>query len=286
MKPWLFPATFVVVLFASGCAGPPVKYSEEPLSTPSPRVEVHSVQNEIDVLATHTDPMMAGGGLLGALIAGAIDNSRQKAAEHTVADVRNMLVDYDFRNRYINAFGSLGDALESWLDKPRVKMITTPPSARDTEDSTEDIPSVTIKSGYALSNDLRFLIVTTRIIVLDKRQKSGSNSRPRQILNRGYEFVWGFPEDQINGREESVREWKLLGKDRMIELVDSGIEHTLKMFARDLGDPDYESMTTGSHHIQYKPTGKLREYQSRGELTWVRDSRGNLYVGNEAAFWN
>jgi hypothetical protein len=111
-------------------------------------------QSEIYVFVPATNPAMAGGGLLGALIAVGVDNVRTSNAEGAVKTLRDAVVDYDFD-------GQLRDDLKAsmsqvqWLHVDKVKVIKEVSVADEDAVITNSTASAVLMADadYHLSTD-------------------------------------------------------------------------------------------------------------------------------------
>ncbi len=80
-------------------------HAAKPLTQPMPlgenlAVEVVLNQQEVGVDVSETNAMMAGGGLLGALIVAGVDNARTKNAEERIVPIRDLMIAYKFNDAF------------------------------------------------------------------------------------------------------------------------------------------------------------------------------------------
>lgn len=110
-------ALTIVVAVLAGCATPQVSLKKQ-AQTNIERVDVILTipQNNLDVTVQATEG--GSGGLLGSLLAAAIDEARRSSAEKAAAPMFEPLRDYDFRTVMLNAST---DALTK-IDKVKVAM--------------------------------------------------------------------------------------------------------------------------------------------------------------------
>lgn len=156
----------VVVL--TGCATPQVSMTKQ-LQDNLERVESVLIipQNNLDITVQPTNP--GNSGLLGALIAVAIDSSRRSSAEQDAAPILESLQSYDFRNVMMEA--SVG-ALNN-LDKvrlvmpPRVEVVESESARRIAYDQSSESAILFCRIGYKYQSGN--LIVTANAEIYPKK---------------------------------------------------------------------------------------------------------------------
>lgn len=223
----VFTVVAVSVLFLSGCA----TFSgidEQELPKTGWAVELDVSQHEVAVEASQTNPMMAGGGLLGVMIASAVDKHRNQKADDAVTELRDLLIEYPFSSRFEQMLIESG-VLDTLTVASRVEVRTqTRPDY-----TSEPIAGETflVKPRVEFSNDLSNLSV----MLLVAGQVPDSKGRPgKDSFAQIYEYVLplSLPESGKK-REDYAAIWAGYGKARLGEMIETGMLVAIEMLRSD-----------------------------------------------------
>lgn len=156
-------AAFALAL--SACGGLPPRIALDAAAAQKlQEVKVASVLGQDEIVVRAVSAGSAGGGLLGAVIASKIDESRQNTIQALIAPFYASVDDYDFRPRLNQALGAaLGDG--SPLKFGAVEQVPVMSYAEMNSRQkalTGQQGLMDIRTSYTFSTDYRNLLVTTR----------------------------------------------------------------------------------------------------------------------------
>ena len=225
----LIPVIAIAVLGA-GCATT-THLRDQPMPKTGWPVEIYLSQEEVGTEASATNPMAAGGGLLCVLIVHAIDKSKNTKAEDAATPLRDLLIDYPMVERFETMFADSGLATQL---SPSGDVVVRQRARADFKVEPLKQSTLVIAPTVEFSNDLSNLRVALQIseLVPDERGRAAPGSA------RGtYYYIHPLADmDDKAGREEHVQAWIALGRDRLVELIEEGLQVTIAMARSDLLD--------------------------------------------------
>ncbi|MGY6631026.1 MAG: hypothetical protein ACXIUL_08465 [Wenzhouxiangella sp.] len=208
----------VAALLLSGCATPSKTISETGFPLENSEVYILASQNELSTEASSTDPMAAGGGLLGVLIVSAVDSSRNRRAEEAVTELRDSLIDFAIADEFLLRMEQAGLAEQLSTTQPIVlrEAITADP---------ERAQFIQVSPTVQLNNELSALEIVLWIRVMETRNNGMPKAGP---FWQGYKFIHPMPEPESGrGREDYAEAWLALGPDQLKTLITTGMDVTV-----------------------------------------------------------
>ena len=235
-------------------------------------VEVYLGQQEILIESQNTNPMAAGGGILGALIVTAIDNAAAKKDEVRAASIRDALIGADL-NPWIL------DTIEQGIDhrvlasELAVEFYPATPLARISDGDMQSRKKVLVVDvSYGLTPDFRALRVRllTRFgdrVIYKKRDRS------KYLYVQILDSLAPLPGDRKDSKEdERALMWAELGQEALVDLVQSGVHQALDMlnwtYATAESPPTPTERATFTLGRDASGVGKLERIQ--GDRRWIR----------------
>lgn len=217
----------VSILFLSGCA----TYQgvdEQTLPKTGWAIELDVSQHEVAVETSQTNPMAAGGGLLGVLIVSAVDKNRNQKAEDAVTELRDLLVEYPFGSRFEQLLVESG-VLDALTVAGSVQVWTQPrPDYKDEPIAGE---TFLVKPRVEFSNDLSNL----KVMLLVAGQVPDDKGHPgKGSFAQIYEYVLPLAAPETGKkREDYAAIWAGYGKQRMSEIIEAGMGVAIEMLRSD-----------------------------------------------------
>ena len=243
---------------------------------PALNVEVVLHQQEIAVDVTSTAPVAAQFGLLGALVGAAIDNANAQAAEMRVADIRNLLVDYDFNQ---SAEGAIKAAVASPGISP-APVITVRKSGWDAvaeQGNAMTGPQQTLLRlvpHYAIASNFESIKVSLQAFYLQRTVKDSGKIKESVIFSRNFSLELPLEKIQGSGADEDADRWVALGRDGLTVLIGQGIQQTADMLA-------YDFSAEGRALIANAKSGKSTQFHGKTYRgTVLRENPDYIWVAN------
>lgn len=240
-------------------------------------VEIYAGQQELMVEAQQTNAMAAGGGLLGALIVAAIDNTAAKNDERRVGPIRNALVGTD-----LSAFAarSIQDGLDRTALASTVEIEILPETlaARLSRNGMSARNHVlTISPTYALTSDLRVMKVQL-VAEYSDRTMEGRKITSQPLYVSTMQYLVPLPGDSPGMKEdERATHWTALGRDRLQSMIQDGYRSTVTMLNFDLTQ---QGSTIHGLQVDYalgaSAAGKGEVAHEDGDRRWIRAISGQL----------
>lgn len=213
--------------------------SAKPVPLPLPLaedlpVEIVMVQNEIAVEVPDTASAMgAQFGLIGALVGAGIQNGQVKAAENSVAPIRDLLIDYRF-SATVEAALRAKLASEGISPRPVITVMQTQWDAAEAQQNKQDMPlhAMVITPRYSIDAAFTRLSVTLTTQVVDRTIKPNGKVKTAYRFTRAYAFHFPMPLKHGNN-DDYVQRWTGLGKTRLAAMLDQGVAQSTDMLVYD-----------------------------------------------------
>lgn len=229
-------------------------------------VEVQITQHEMAVdVPDYATGMGLQFGLVGALMGAMAENSQSKKGEIAVLPVRNMLVNYDFQQRLVDALqaGLPGSGIAT---QPVVTVANLPWEARG---DLQNMPprALVIRPRYALDETMSALYVKLQVTLEDRVVRNGT-VKTKVAFTRPYTFrstlaapVWG-----------QTTPWTAMGAERIALLMDQSVDQAVAILLYDFsaeGRQQWTQKVKGRTDIagRYVPG---RAERRNGDAVWVR----------------
>lgn len=220
-------------------AKPKIDLTEHPLAEHM-RVEIRMPQQEVFAESTQTNPMMFGGGLLGALISAGVDNSAAKKAEGEIGPFRDKLVDTDWRE-------VAREAIEQGLSReafaPELEFSfheTMPLEDRKAKTLATGDRVLVIVPSYMFAGHFSMFKAHLDISIVNRTPGNGRVlERVLYVDSFDYGFVlpdWN-PKDK---RQKRIAAWKQVDGARLTAMLREAFTGVVALFNEDLvaGHPD------------------------------------------------
>lgn len=259
----LFIASLVVFMLA-GCATS-VPIAEAGLPRPGWPVEIYATQQEVAVDVSSANAMIAGGGLLGAVIFSSIDKSRNQKAEDAVTGIRDLLISYPISERFA------GKIKRSGL----VARLTTGSQVNVQREFRPDFseqplaePMIRLVPEVAFSNDLSQLEI--RLIVAEL--KPNERGRPERDGFWSRYSVTRFMEEPPSGkkREDYANAWSSLGLETLQAYIEEAMDMTVETAVAHIETgmlPLSEARVVADEY--FNPGINVYLWRSDGEYVWA-----------------
>lgn len=268
----LFSATILSAAAARAADADALPYPIEPALN----VDVVLNQQEIAVDVASTAPVAMQFGLIGALVGAAIDNANAQAAEKRVADIRNLLVDYDF-NRAIEAAVKAAVATPGISPAPVIAVHGTGWDAVVAQDGPMAAPQQTVLRllpRYAIASNFESLTVSMQAYYVQRTVKDSGKIKESVVFSRNYSLELPLEKIQGSGADEDAVRWLAMGKDGLTALLDQGVRQVAEMLA-------YDFSTEGRAQLGNAKSGKSTQFHGktyRGVV--LRETPESIWVAN------
>ncbi|MBX3711377.1 MAG: hypothetical protein KF800_05405 [Lysobacter sp.] len=194
-------------------------------------VEVVLNQQEIAVDVSATNPMAAGGGLLGALIVAGVDNARTKNAEERIVPLRDMLITYRFNEAMEQAIRAKVPS-PGITESPAFNIQSSMLGAIDAQNRQQLAPyALVLTPRYAFDNKFHAMTVKITAQVVERSVKSNGKTKLAISFNRVYTHHVQLPAP--GEVDDNVKAWQALGGPRLVELLDQAVLHSVDMLVFD-----------------------------------------------------
>lgn len=265
-----------VVLALAGCAAgtqlgprPGMSY---PLAAQA-AVEVRVHRDEIGVQVPVSNPGVYGGGLIGALVAVAVDSSRANKAEERVARMRDLLAGQDYREASLAAVQA---GLRYDLLAPVHSTVMIAESEQQSRTAERLQPSqglFLIAHDYYFLHDFSVLRVHLHARLADREMKKGKLDlgEIRYMNTLYYDFLLPGAPDKLKP-EERAGLWLQQGAEALDAMVREGLAGTVEMLNHELagapGEVRGERAQVQLTDMQAIPRAHV--VKTHGNREWVR----------------
>ncbi|MEO8161031.1 MAG: hypothetical protein ABI588_06400 [Arenimonas sp.] len=269
---------------ASSAAEAKVPVLASPVAQELP-VEVMLWQHEIAIDTPDNSAVASQFGLIGALIGAAVSNAQASAAERRVADIRNLLVDYDFNARVEQALRAK-IASEGISPAPKLTILDTPwdaylerssqamtaAAAAGNAPATGTVMKITPK--YALSYTMQQMYMSLDVSLVNRIRKPNGKYKEKWITMKNYRFE--FPLDPGYGVNADInsRRWQAVGRAGMERMLDLAVAQTTDMMVYDFSTA---GRAEGARKLGRKESGRFKDLKTFGrqlregdDWYWVR----------------
>lgn len=284
----------VVALAALLCASSAVSAKKyippNPIAQQLP-VELTITQQEIAIDTPDNSALASQFGLVGALVGMAVSNEQAKTAEKRAAEVRNLLIDYKFNERFEAAIRAK-IATDGISLSPQITVRDTPWDSYSANTQAElqkakaagNAPPtgvlLLIAPHYALSYNLQNMYLSMNVQLVNRSVKPNGKFKDKWLWWRRYTF--DFPLDPGHGTkaDTNVRRWNAIGSAEMQRKLDLAVEQVTDMLVYDFSP---EGRAEGLRKVGRKELGKFkdlttfgRQLRSGEDWYWVRTGKGYL----------
>ncbi len=272
----------VVVSLLTGCAtGPygPLKNPKFPLANQMD-AEVRIPQHEIYARFQNANAGAAGGGLIGALVAGAIDSHHSKGAEAAVVPVRDILVN-------INTNDIIKHSIDTGLDRHRLsenlKLQYYSTTVLDDEKNKAIKPGqniLVLQPEYFLAKDFHLFCYQLHVAWLDRKLDASGKVTQEYHYQDTLEFDQPLPKDEDTSDWEALgKKWAQLTPAEWTDLLTLAASETVAMLNFDLDAKPVDDRETYAGPLGNMKVNVERTLPSR---SWVRWSNVLFSVPNSA----
>lgn len=249
---------------------------------PALNVEVVLHQQELDVDVTKSQIAAAAGafGLVGALVGAtldaAIDTASAQNAEKRVADIRNMLLDYNFNQ-------AIEDSIKAAVASPGISPAPVVIVRKTVWDSVAEQaaplaePQQTVLRlvpRYAVAGNFESMTVSMMAYYVQRTVKDSGKIKESIIFSRNYSFELPLSNIEGSGADEDADRWVAIGKDGLVALMNQGVKQVGEMLA-------YDFSTEGRNLAGIAKIGKTTQFKGksyRGVL--VREAPEYIWVAS------
>lgn len=238
-------------------------------------VDIVLPQEEI---AVTVPPNPAGAfGLVGALVGVAISQAQVANGEKRVAEIRNMLIDYPFNDRF-------EQTLRAKLPSPGIspdpvftvrKRLWETLSAEQRGDFAAD--ALVLTPSYALTNTFESMTVALSVGMVHRRVKP--NGKPDVDVGFARNYSLRIPMDKIVGStaDEDAKRWIGMGKPALHALLDRATQQVTDMLVYDLsaeGRAEAAKRVGAERTFLKGETYVGRRIRGEADWTWTRNNNG------------
>lgn len=283
-----------LALLASGCAVPehvalPAAAREQLAGT---EVVMPIRQHEIYVFVPQAQN--PNGGLIGAIVAGVIDDVRTGKAETAVGPLRNALVDFDF-DTVLKEEMQAALAKDSLIDKGNLRIVKdiTSKSLEDALSGSQAPAVLFVIGDYHLSNDADVLdaSLTVRLYpdndalraLLAKPDTKNKLALANTLYRNTLTFQTKIPTDP-NGRDAHISAWSANKGEKARAALKLAAVKLSAMLAQDLGWSEADgdaAASTGTSIDIFPYVGQVIARDDGGSL--IRTKEGRLEYVTPAA---
>lgn len=238
-------------------------------------VDIVTAQEEIAVTVP-PNPGMAFG-LVGALVGVAISNVQVANGEKRVSEIRNLLIDYPFNDRFEQALRTKLPS-SGISPHPLFTVRKTPWEALSAEQRADTPADVLVLiPSYQLTNTFESMTVTLNAHMAHRSVKS--NGKPKVEVGFARSYSMRIPMNKISGStaDEDAKRWIAMGKGSLHTLLDRASDQVTDMLIYDLsGDGRAEaSKRVGAERTALKgETYVGRRIRGDADWVWTRNNNG------------
>ncbi len=228
-------------------------------------VVINATQQEIETETSSTDPMMAGGGLLGVLIVHAVDSSKNSSAEDAVTGLRDKLLTFDVSEEFSVRI------LESGVAE-RLSQVD-PLVSREPRDFRADPLSrhaVTLDPTVKFSNDLSTLVVQ----LVASEYEADDRGRPKWTgFTQTYQYLHPLPEPEAGDKRDHYADaWMDHETEALEGLIARGMDATIAMLDYHVQERGFEVSDARYRIKDYWNRTRYREWRREDSLVWLAGS--------------
>lgn len=229
-------ATLCLAAAAPAWAGKPkIDLAQHPLAERM-QVEIRMPQQEIMADSTETNPMMFGGGLLGALISIGVDNSAAKKAEKEIGPFRDKLVDIDWRK-------VAQEAIEQGLSRdvfaPELEFsfhTTTAYADRKAKTLAEGRRVLVIMPSYLFAGQFSALKVHLDVAIVDRSMQNG-RMKEKVLYQDGFDHAWVLQDwDPKSKRPARIAAWQEVPAEQLEAMLRESFTAVVALFDAEIRD--------------------------------------------------
>lgn len=281
----------VVALLALLCVSSAVSAKKYTMPTPvgaNLPVDVVLHQQEIAIDVPDNSAVAGQFGLIGAIVGAAINNAQVSAAEKRAADIRNLLVDFNF-NQKMEAAIRAKIASEGISSSPELVFLPSPwdfynarsnaalKAAADAGAEPRTGLVMNIAPRYALAYTLQSMYVRLSVSLVDRQRKANGKYKEKYLWGRNYSFT--FPLESGNGikAETNAKRWATIGSAEMARMMELGVDQVTDMMVYDFSP---EGRAEGAKKVK-KEFGQFKDVKTFGrqirtsdDWYWVRSGKG------------
>jgi len=224
-------------------------------------VVLNATQQEIATETSSTNPMAAGGGLLGVLIVHAVDSSKNRRAEEAVTGLRDKLIDLDVADEYSTLIIESGVPERLSRLEP---LVNREPWDYKTDPLERHV--VTLDPAVAFSNDLSALVVE----LAAKEYEADDQGRPNSTgFSQIYRYVHPLPKpEEGDDREDYANVWLTHETSELEHLIVRGMKTTIEMLEFHIEERALE-VSEPRFRVKNYTTAPLREWHRRDGQVWL-----------------
>lgn len=229
-------AALLLVAVAPSWAGKPkIDLAQHPLAQRM-QVEIRMPQQEIIADSTETNPMMFGGGLLGALISIGVDNSAAKKAEKEIGPFRDRLVDVDWRKL---AQESIEQGLSRDVFAPEIAFsfhTTTSYADRKAGTLAEGRRILVIMPSYLFAGQFSALKVHLDVAIVDRTLAKG-RIKEKVLYQDGFDYAWVLRDwDPKSKRPARIAAWQEVPAEQLVAMLRESFTAVVALFDAEIRD--------------------------------------------------
>lgn len=241
-------------------------------------VEVHIGQQEIMIDSQRTGALAMGGGLLGVLAAGTIDQLAARRDERRASVVRDAMIGADIESRILDAIQQhidqepLAQALahETYRAYPIARV------AAGTIESRNPVLAMTVT--YSLTHDFSALRVRLAT-AFGAREIRRKKDRSKYAYIQVFDSITLLPGDQrALSENQRAAMWAAMGQDAIAEMIEAGALETVAMmnwtYATARRPPKQGESVRFEYSASVFGRGKIDRYSE--DRRWVRTTRNSL----------
>lgn len=249
---------------------PPGEFPRESLD-----VDVWIMHPEVDVDGHNTNPMVAGGGLLGALITTAIDSNMSKKDAARITPIRDLLLDWPLVP-HIRAAVEEGLRRDGLARELRIEFHDTDLASRARAGEKPSLPRL-LRLDIGARFDARFDTLQVSITYDYREFKAVKKGRIHRVMGRPMRtgtvsFLVRAPVIASRKEDDRVASWVAMGSEGLIAHLQDGLDQVMRLLNHEL-------------RLERKePRGKRVEIGGRKGLnlgTWVYED--DRYIWGRAA---
>jgi hypothetical protein len=289
----------------AGCAATPLKKLEAPLSEAEKAGAVVIFLQQSEVAVDDVDVQNAGGGLIGALIEGAMESTMTRNRQKAIAPLRDALLDYDYERKLI-------EALQQQMPTSMVTADATFKVVRNEEEWRSHLATVVpatvflITTRYAFEQDFDIAYVHASAdlsryerVPPDARTRRKMSAEQRKandptVLHRGSYYSQHVTRDplaklqRINGLKAYQTEallWANEGAEPVRQAFSAGLTEVATLIQRDgnraLPEPADASLRVYAAHSRVQPMViKAKVLEQAPERTLFSHGQNIFWVDN------
>lgn len=278
----VFNLTPIAAILA--CLAQPLSAVEAKFPLANTDVLIHAWQEEVGT-ATNNNvaAMSATSGLLGGLIAASTDRRASTKAEEAVVQIREALVGYEYSQVF-------ADKLMASIEWEQVASGATPgiQTVRVNRGDQQPLerPRLEVLPEVFFSTNLNTLVVRVQGILVSAPGRPNGKSELHTLQR--YEFAWPVTHLRKKTKREAAAEaWAELPAERLIELIELGMDTVIELWNYHLENPILPDGSGLWNPLYTAEVQYARKIEERDGLVWLKRSSGSswLYAVHPNVFW-